>query len=101
MKFIRGNQAPFMTRNLRKDIYTRSRFRNKFCKNLTKENEQLYKKQRDKYVALRRKCMKEYFHNITNNNIVTNKNFWNFMRPFLITKGSLNSCTITLREKNY
>ena len=37
-KFIRGNQAPFMTRNLRKEIYTRSRFRNKFCKNPTKEN---------------------------------------------------------------
>ena len=89
MKFIRGNQAPFMTRNLRKDIYTRSRFRNKFCKNPRKENEQFYKKQRNKYVALRRKCMKEYFHNITNNNIVTNKTFWNFIRPFLITKGSL------------
>ena len=38
-KFIRGNQAPFMTRNLRKEIYTRSRFRNKFCKNPAKENE--------------------------------------------------------------
>ena len=40
-KFIRGNQAPFMTRNLRKEIYTRSRFRNKFCKNPTKGNEKL------------------------------------------------------------
>ena len=38
-KFIRGNQAPFMTRNLRKEIYTRSRFRNKFCKDPAKENE--------------------------------------------------------------
>ena len=26
-KFIRGNQAPFMIRNLRKEIYTRSRFK--------------------------------------------------------------------------
>ena len=40
-KFIRKNQAPFKTRNLRKEIYTRSRFRNKFCKNPTKENEKL------------------------------------------------------------
>ena len=80
-----------MTRNLRKQIYTRSSFRNRFCKNPTKENEKLYKKQRNKCVALRRKCMKEYFHNISNNNIVTNKNFWNFIRPFLVNKGLLNS----------
>ena len=35
--------------------------------------------------------MKEYFHNISNNNIVTSKNFWNFIRPFLVNKGLLNS----------
>ena len=46
-KFIRGNQAPFMTRNLRKEIYTRSRFRNKFCKIPPTENEKPYKKQRN------------------------------------------------------
>ena len=56
-KFIRGNQAPFMTRNLRKEIHTKSSFRNEFCKNPTKENEKLYKKQRNKCVALRRKCI--------------------------------------------
>ena len=73
-KFERGNEAPFMTRNLRREIYTRRRFRNKVRKNPTEENEKLYKK----YVALRRICIKEYFHNITDNNIVTNKKFWNF-----------------------
>ena len=97
-KFIRGNQAPFMTRNLKKEIYTRSRFRNKFCKSTTKENEKLYKKQRNKCVPLRMKCIKEYFHNITDNNIVTNKFFWIFIRPFLINKSSLNSCEIMLRK---
>ena len=71
-KFIRENQAPFLTRNLRKKIYTRSRFRNKFCKNATKENEKLYKKQRNKCVTLRRKCIKEYFRNKSHSNIVTN-----------------------------
>ena len=52
-KFIRGNQAPFMLRILRKEIYTRSWFRNKFCKNPTKENEKLYKKQRKNLLPLR------------------------------------------------
>ena len=74
-KFIRGNQAPSMPRNLRKEIYTRSRFRNKYFKNFTRENQNLCKKQRNKCVALRRKCIKEYFQNISNNNIVTNKSF--------------------------
>ena len=64
-KFIKGNQAPFTTRNLRKEIYTISRLRNKFCKKPTKENEKLYKKQRNICVVLKRKCIKEYFHNIS------------------------------------
>ena len=28
------------------------------------------------------------------------KFFWNFIRPFLISKGSLNSCEIMLRKQN-
>ena len=43
--------------------------------------------------------VKEYFHNISKNNIVTNENFWNFWRPFLVNKGSLNSCEIMLRKE--
>ena len=37
---------------------------------------------------------------MTDNNIVTNKIFLNFIRPILINKGSLNSCEIMLRKKN-
>ena len=89
-----------MTRNLWKQIYTRSRFRNNFCKNPTKENEKLHKRQRNKCVAVRKKCIKEYFHNfLSNNNIVTNKVFWNYIRPFFVNKGSLNSSEIMLRKE--
>ena len=56
------------------------------------------KKQISKCDALRRKCIKEYFHNISNNNIVTNKNFWNFIRPFLVNKALLNSSQITPKK---
>ena len=72
-----------MTGNLRKEIYNRSRFRNTFCKNVTKKNEKLCKKPRNKCAALRRKCIKEYFRNMIVNNTVTNKKNWNFIRPFL------------------
>ena len=62
-----------MTRIVRKEIYSGSVFRNTFCKNRTEENEKLYQKQRNKYFARTRKYIKECFHNITDNNIVTNK----------------------------
>ena len=32
-RFVRGNQAPFMNKELRKAVYIRSRLRNNFCKN--------------------------------------------------------------------
>ena len=89
-----------MIRNLRAEIYTRSRFRNIFCKQATRENEKLHVKQRHKRVALSRKCIKEYFYNITDNNIVTNKIFSDFIRPFLVNKVSLNSCEIMIRKEN-
>ena len=47
-KIFRGNDAPFMSRELRKVIYTRSRLRNRYFKNPTKENEGFYKKQLNK-----------------------------------------------------
>ena len=77
-----------MIRNLRIDIYTRNGFRNKLCQNPTKQNEKLYKKQRNKCVARRRKCKKECFPNIADNNIGANKRLWNFKRSFLVNKGS-------------
>ena len=42
-KILRGNDAPFMNKELRKAIYTRSRLRNRYFKNPTKENEMSYK----------------------------------------------------------
>ena len=79
-----------MNRELRKAIYTRSRLRNKFCESPSKENEALYKKQRNKCVSLRRKSIKKYFDDITNYGIATNKNFSNLIEPFLTSKGHLN-----------
>ena len=43
---------PFTNKELHKAIYDRSRLRNRFCKILTEENENLYKKQRNKCVSI-------------------------------------------------
>ena len=41
MKIQRGNNAPFISKEMRKAIYARSRLRNKFCKNPSEENEKI------------------------------------------------------------
>ena len=73
-KIIRGNQAPFVNRELRKAIYTRSSLRNKYWKNPTSENELRYK-QKKKCVSLRKKNMKLYLNKSAADGIVTNKSF--------------------------
>ena len=46
-KTVRGNNAPFMTKTLRKAIMFRTRLKNKFIKQPTPLNEYNYKKQRN------------------------------------------------------
>ena len=82
-KTLRGNHGPFVSKELRKAIYTRSRFRNRFLKNPDEINSKLYKPQRNKCVPSRRKSIKHYFSNIASNGIITNKNFWKAIKPFL------------------
>ena len=51
-KYIRANNAPFMTKELSKAIMNRSRLKNKFLKNPNKDTELNYKKQRNYCVGL-------------------------------------------------
>ena len=41
-KYARGNQIPFMIKDLSKEIMTRSRLRNKYLKQKTEENRLIY-----------------------------------------------------------
>ena len=54
-KTLRGNHAPFVSKELRKAIYTRSRFRNRFLKDPDEIDSKPYKQQRNKSVSIRRK----------------------------------------------
>ena len=46
-KLVRGNQAPFLNRNFQKGIYTRTRLKNKYWRDPSRENKLAYKKQRN------------------------------------------------------
>ena len=95
-KFVRGNNAPFMNREFQKEIYVRSRLRNKYWVEPSAENKAAYKKQRNKCVKIRRKSIKRYIDKISEKGIETNKSFWNFMKPFMTNKGMIANKDITL-----
>ena len=74
-KYARGNQMPFTTKELSKEIMARSRLRNKYLTDKTVENRLLYTQQRNKCVALLRNTKKNYYENIDEKEVTDNKNF--------------------------
>ena len=99
-KAIRGNQAPFMTRELAKSIMTRSRLKNRFNGTKTKKNWEAFAKQRNKCVKLRKTSMKSYFLKVPTGgkNTMSNKPFWKTIRPFLGGRKSQSHNSIILEE---
>ena len=75
-KYARGNQMPFFTKQLSKEIMTRSRLRNKYLRNKNEDNRALYVKQRNYCVSLLRKSKKKYYENLDERNLIDNKLFW-------------------------
>ena len=74
-KYARGNQMPFFTKELSKEIMTRSRLRNKYLKNRNEENRAIYVKRRNYCVPLVRKSKKKYYQNLDERNLMDNKLF--------------------------
>ena len=75
-KLARGNQMPFITKDLSKAIMKRSRLRNNFLKNKTEQNKTLYTKQRNYCVSLLKKSKKKYFANFNEKKISLITNFF-------------------------
>ena len=80
-KHIRGNQSPFMNKDIHKAIMTRTRLRNRFLKEPTQMNRIAYKKQRNYCVSLMRQNKKQYYGSLNVNHITDNKNFWRVIKP--------------------
>ena len=47
-----------------------------------------------------KKMFRNYFNKIANGNIVTNRNFWKIIKPFLSNKGHLKNVDIMLNHIN-
>ena len=73
-KHVRGNQVPFMTKDLSKNM-KRSRLRNKYLKNNNEENRKLHTKQRNYCVFLLRKTKTTCYENLDERKSSDNKLF--------------------------
>ena len=99
MKYIRANDQPFMTKELRKEHMKRTRLHNKYRKNKSEANERAYKQQRNLCVHLLKKVKASYFENLQPSNICDNKKFWNTVKP-LFSEKTMSTDNITLVENN-
>ena len=98
-KHLRANNSPFMTKQLRKMIMNRSRYKNAYFKSKTTENWEKYRKLRNDCVSLTKKVKREYFANLNINSVNDNKTFWRTVKPFFTDK-SKKSSKIILVENN-
>ena len=79
-KHIRGNQSPFMNKDIQKAIMTRTRLRNRFLKEPTPMNRLAYKKQRNYCVSLIHENKKQRYGSLNIKRTTDNKNFWRVVK---------------------
>ena len=83
-----------------KQMYKRTRLRNKFLKDKSDENKQKYSKQRNYCVPLLRKSKSDYFGNLNEESINESKTFWKTIKCFLSNKVTLtNKMTLIDKEE--
>ena len=85
-KYLRANDGPYMTKDLRKAIMLRSKLKNKLFKEKTATCRVAYKKQRNKCTSLVRKAKKDYYSNLKPNSVTDNKTFWKNVKPLFSDK---------------
>ncbi len=98
-KCLRANNSPFMTKQLRKMIMNRSRYKNMYFKNKTVENWEKFRRLRNDCVKLTNKVKKDYFSNLNISSVNDNKTFWKTVKPNFSDK-NCKSAKIILVENN-
>ena len=98
-KFIKHNNNPFLTKDLRKQIMARPKFGNIFNSKKNYENWCKYKRQRNLCLNLLRKTKKSFYKNLDEKQVSDNKVFWKNVKPFFSDK-VVNSSKKPLVVKN-
>ena len=98
LKYVRANNGPFMTKELRKAIMLRSRLKNVFNRDKSEESKLAYTKQRNKCTQLLRKSKRNFYSSLNPRFVSDTKTFWKTVKPFFSEKISSNE-NIVLIEK--
>jgi len=96
-KFLRGNNAPFVTNEMRNAIRHRSKLRNKARKDKTAASELAYRKQRNKCTQIKRNSIKSYFTKLAEGRTIS-KRLWDTIKPFMSVNGSHGQEEFLLEE---
>ena len=83
---VRGYHSPFINKSLSKAIMVRTRLSNIFLKNRSEENKINYNKQRNLSLKLLTQSKREYYQNLSVENVCDNKKSWKVVKPFLSNK---------------
>ena len=89
-----------MNMELSKAIMKRSQLEIKYNKTKQEADRNAYKKQGNLCVKLRRKAVEQYFVNKCRSGMMSNKNFWKTVKPFISNKTNRNESDIILIENN-
>ena len=98
-KYLRGNDQPFMNKQLRKEHMKRTMLKNKLRKHNTEENRITFKRQRNLCVKLLKDTKKSYFGQLKSSVISDNKSFWKSVKPLFSDK-TVSKDDIILTEGN-
>ena len=98
-KTLKKSPPPFMNSNLRKAIYKKCMIRNKYYKERSDKNWELYKTQRNYVTKLRRQSIRNYFTTKTEG-VRSSKDFWKIIKPFITDKNSVSDDHVILREND-
>ena len=85
-KTLRANEAPFMTKTLRKAMMKRTQLATKFKKSNLDADYTNLKKHRNFVNRLYKRERKSYFRNLKKNDLEDNKKFWKLVKPLLSDK---------------
>ena len=76
-----------MTKDLRKVIMIKSKAKSQYVKWHSKENYLAFKKAKNKCTSINKKTKKDYFKGAAKYGVMTNKEFWKKLKPFLTNEG--------------
>ena len=91
----RANQALFLMKEIKKEIMTRSRLRNKFLRCRSDKNKKAYDEQRNRCVKLVKSAQKAHYSNHSIKDVNDTNKFWKIVKP-LFSKKVNTSENITL-----